>query len=180
MAKHSMRGFYVIGALLLGIILLYIVIRNVEPFKPQETIVNIHFKIDKSNRISDVTSSNQSIVSLNTIGTNSLSLKINPQYILTNTNIKNNIEVESISNINCNRITSKRIPNTKLCTVKVDNRGKTTIASKLQGNIFTITGIIKDENTGLPDTTIEKSTNTSGSNMPPGANIRITLKLTKK
>ena len=33
MAKHSMRGFYVIGALVLGIILLYIVISNAEPFQ---------------------------------------------------------------------------------------------------------------------------------------------------
>lgn len=32
MAKHSMRGFYALGALVLCIVLLYVVIRNNEPF----------------------------------------------------------------------------------------------------------------------------------------------------
>ena len=64
MAKHSMRGYYALGALVLGIILLYVIVRNVEPFQSQE-IVYVYFNIDKFHKISSVTSSNQSIVSLN-------------------------------------------------------------------------------------------------------------------
>ena len=178
MAKHSMRGYYALGALVLGIILLYVIVRNVEPFQSQE-IVYVYFNIDKFHKISSVTSSNQSIVSLNNSSSSTLSLKINPQYRLTATDIKKNISVDSISTRNCNLGTSKKISNTNLCIVNVSSRGKTQLSSKLSGNIFSISGIFSDENTGLPDVTI-KSTNIPGSGMPPGANVRITLTLTKK
>ena len=46
MAKHSMRGYYALGALVLGIILLYIVISNAEPFANKT--VSIYANISKT------------------------------------------------------------------------------------------------------------------------------------
>ena len=174
-----MRGYYAIGALVVGIILLYVMINTIEPFANEE-IVYVYFNINKSHEISNVTSSNQSIVRLNNSSTSTLSLKIDPQYKLTTTNIKKDIQVNSISNKNCNLDTNKKIPNTKLCIVNVSSRGKTQLSSKLSGNIFSISGIFSDENTGLPDVTIKSTNNIPNSGMPPGANVRITLTLTKK
>ena len=50
MAKHSMRGFYALGALVLGIILLYVIVRNVEPFanKTVNKTVSIYANISKT------------------------------------------------------------------------------------------------------------------------------------
>jgi hypothetical protein len=42
MAKHSIRGYYALGALVLGIILLYIVIRNVEPFEDNKKSIYLY------------------------------------------------------------------------------------------------------------------------------------------
>jgi len=49
MAKHSMRGYYALGALVLGIILLYIVIRNVEPFANKT--ISVYANIDRNQKI---------------------------------------------------------------------------------------------------------------------------------
>lgn len=46
MAKHSMRGFYALSALVLCIVLLYVVIRNVEPFANKT--VSIYANISKN------------------------------------------------------------------------------------------------------------------------------------
>ena len=46
MAKHSMHGFYALGALVLCIVLLYVVIRNVEPFANKT--VSIYANISKT------------------------------------------------------------------------------------------------------------------------------------
>ena len=187
MAKHSMRGYYAIGALVVGIILLYVMINTIEPFANEE-IVYVYFKIGSSQNISNVTSSNKSIVSINSSSPGKLTLKIDPQYILTTTNIKKDIQVNSISNKNCINALTKL--SSGLCLVKVKTEQSTQLKSNLSNNILTISGLYPDDNLAYPDITINTNTKLSILNMKPkiplpplppqGTNISIILKLTKK
>ena len=42
MVKHSMRGFYALGAIILCIILLYVIIRTVEPFEDNKKSIYLY------------------------------------------------------------------------------------------------------------------------------------------
>ena len=53
MAKHSMRGFYALGALVLCIVLLYVVMRNVEPFTNNKKSIFLYMPATGNARVVD-------------------------------------------------------------------------------------------------------------------------------
>jgi hypothetical protein len=71
MAKQSMRTYYILGALILGIVLLYLYTNNIEPFASTS---RIYVYIPQSGPAKMVSSSNPNI-SLDSITANKLKLK---------------------------------------------------------------------------------------------------------
>ena len=183
MAKHSMRGYYALGALVLGIILLYVIVRNVEPFQSQEE-VHVYFKHSDSTKIENVTSNSKIVSATGKNGT--LTLTIAPSYRI---NSINDIRISSVNTKNC----TTRISGTQYCwaNVKQNNEielNKIRLNSYIKQptnntkltNSLNFTGLFKNnlvEPTQVPPTLVADP---RSKGMPPGANVRITLTLTKK
>lgn len=193
MAKHSMRGYYAIGALVLCIILLYVIVRNVEPFESQEE-VHVYFTSGAGNSITNIKSSNPSIVVVpTTTNAGTLTLTIGTLYKL---NSINDVKISSINNTTSTNCTT-RISNTAYCWANVNNdrtavslNGAQLYSFKKQG---TAQNIINKLNSPLNLTSLANNelinpakvpptlvVDPTSKGMPPGANVRITLILTKK
>lgn len=80
MAKQSMRTYYVLGALLLGIVLLYLYTNNIEPFSSTSSI---YVYIPQSGSAKFISSTDPNI-SLDSITSNKLKLKFKKPVTLKN------------------------------------------------------------------------------------------------
>ena len=187
MAKHSMRGYYALGALVLGIILLYVIVRNVEPFQSQETVY-VYFTSGAGNSIKNIISTNTNIVTPVSGSTSKLVVKVHKDYTLQTTNFKRN--TDAVNNI-INEIKTSGKQTTRTANANCVGSTKrfasycwvnATDRSQIKGaidrnNTLTLTGL---SNSDLANPVETKAVDKSAIGMPLGANVRITLTLTKK